>query len=312
MSFRLKQGSSIDSEVRRIADKQLQLAISALRGIGDRKSDAAVHEARRHVKKIRALIRLMEPVLGRSYRGTNKRLRAVNRLLAPIADGEAVVDTLGRLGKRYRQDLPRPTLASMRKALHQQSVRVDQQARADQVLRNAVALLRAERTPVQSWKLTARGFGAIAPGLRKSVRGARRGMALAIAHPTIEHYHSWRRRVKDHWFQVRLLEGRCGDELIAAQRGLEALDGCLGEYHNCALLQQVLVAETLRPRDQTARTLRMLRKYQKELRREAHDLAAQMYQETSRQFVKRVRRLWRSSKDAAPAAPTRASWPRAA
>jgi hypothetical protein len=137
-------------------------------------------------------------------------------------------------------------------------------------------------------------------------------MTLALAHPTVDHYHAWRRRVKDHWFQTRLLDGRCGGELVAIERGLEALDGCLGEYHNCALLQHALITEALLPREDTARTLRVVRRYERELRRQAEHLGAQMYSETPRAFVARVKRLWRSAKDAPLSAPMRASWPRAA
>ena len=58
MAFRLKQGASISNEVRRIVLKQLEAAISELHSVGDPQSDDAVHDARRRVKKIRAIIRL--------------------------------------------------------------------------------------------------------------------------------------------------------------------------------------------------------------------------------------------------------------
>jgi CHAD domain-containing protein len=312
MAYRLKQGRSIESELRRIANRQLQLAIAEMRDVGDRKSDEALHEARRHVKKIRALIRLVQPALGTAYRAANKRLRIVNRLLAPVADGEAVVETLGRLGQRYRGELPRRTLVSIRKALVQRWARVDRQAKADHVLRNVATLLREEQRHVQSWHLKRRGSRAVAPGLRKTMRGARGAMALAIDHPTNDHYHSWRRRVKDCWFQVRLLEGRCGDELIAHERSLEALDGCLGEYHNCVLLAQVLITDALVPRDEIALSLRLLGRYQRELRREAHSLGAQVNRETPRQFVRLTKGLWRSAAAQGSTPDMRPSWPQAA
>ena len=311
MDFRLRPSRSVESEVRRIADGQLRHAIEALRGVGDREKDDSLHKARRHVKKIRALIRLLSPALP-AYRPVNKRLRRVGRMLAPVADGVAVVDTLTRLAERYPRELPRATLTAMRKGLVRRRARVDRQAAADHVLETAASLLRAERVHTRTWRLKRHGFRAVAAGLERSARAARRAMAGAIAHPTSDSYHAWRRRTKDHWFQVRVIEGRCGDELIAWQRGLEALDGCLGEYHNCVLLEQVLMTDAMVAREQIALSIRLLRRYQHDLRREAKNLAAQVYTERPRQFVNRVRRLWRSAKDAAPHADSKPVWLRAA
>jgi CHAD domain-containing protein len=312
MAYTLKPDRSIRGEVRRLADKQLTLAIASMHAIGDPKGDQGIHEARRHVKKIRALVRLVRSSLGPASRSANKRLRRVNRLLAPVADGEAVVDTLARFDARYDHELPRRIIAAIRKGLVQRRIHIDQQARLDRVLPASLELLEAERQRVERWRPATGGFRAIKRGLRTSVREAKRAMALSLEHPTTEHYHSWRRRVKDHWFQVRLLEARCGNGLVEDERALEVLDGCLGELHNCMLLEATLTTDTLLRRQETARTLRLLRRYHLELRREAQQLGARIYRETPRQFVTRVKRAWRTAKETALAAKARTRWARAA
>jgi CHAD domain-containing protein len=312
MAYSLTPGRSIRNEVRRLADKQLTLAIRSMHAIGDPKSDQGIHEARRHVKKIRALVRLVQSRLGRASRSTNKRLRRVNRLLAPVADGEAVVDTLGRFDARYDHELPRRIIAAIRKGLVQRRIHIDQQARLDRILPASIKLLEAERQRVERWRPKIGGFRAIKRGLRTSVREARRAMALSLDQPTTEHYHYWRRRVKDHWFHVRLVEARCGNGLRGDERALEALDGCLGELHNCMLLEATLTTGTLLPRQETVRTLQLLRGYHIELRREAQQLGARIYRETPGQFVKRVKRAWRTATEIAPAEKARTRWARAA
>src|SRR5882672_5232358 len=107
MSFGLKREASIAQEVRRLVLKQLETAISELRSIGDPESDEAIHDARRRVKKIRAVIRLVKPALDKSYRVVDKHLRDVNRLLAPVADGQGIIATLNALEHRYRKALPK-------------------------------------------------------------------------------------------------------------------------------------------------------------------------------------------------------------
>jgi len=101
VGFRLKSGQAISNEVRRIVLKQLDLATSELTAIGDPESDEAIHDARRRVKKIRAVIRLVRPVLDKQYRsGVDPALRRVSKMLAPVADGQGVIDTLNVLARR--------------------------------------------------------------------------------------------------------------------------------------------------------------------------------------------------------------------
>jgi hypothetical protein len=118
-------------------------------------------------------------------------------------------------------------------------------------------------------------------------------MKRAFAEPTADRYHAWRRSVKDLWLQVRLVEGRCANRLQAVERGLAALDDDLGEIHNVVLLEQILATEALGSRADSAQCLRLLRRYQLELRREARVLGAKTLADTPRAFLRRVKRAWR-------------------
>jgi CHAD domain-containing protein len=310
VAYRFKPDRPVDEEVRRIAAKQLTLALDHLVAIGDPAKDAALHEARRHVKKVRALIRLVRPALGTSYRKANRSLRRVNRQLSPIADGEAVLATLARLGERSPVALS-PMIEVLRGTLTARRAAIDRHTKADRVLQSCTSLLKAERSRVNSWRLSHGGRRAVADGLRKTARAARHRMSRAHAHPTAKNYHAWRRRVKDLWFQLRLLERRCGGELAAWQHQLEALDGHLGEYHNCALLRSVLTTEKSLGRLDTAKVLRELRRYQAELRANAERIGADVFSERRRFFVARVERAWRRTARAKPAGSSGRAWPRA-
>ncbi len=294
MGFRLKSGESVSNDVRRIVLRQLDLAASELVSVGDPESDEAVHDARRRVKKIRAIIRLIRPVLDKPHR-SDPNLRRVSKMLAPVADGKGVIDTLNELLHRYRKELPRKTAAAIRSDLIAREKQIDRKAAEDGVLQEAKRTLRHERTRVKRWKLSADGFRAIAPGLKDSVRRARDGMVTAWLHPSAANHHTWRRSVKDHWFHVRLLQGRCDDRLQPYQHQLEALDGILGEYHNLVLLHEVLVSDSTLSRREVARCLRIVERYQRALRRNAQTLGMRIYDEKPRRFVRRVKRLWDAS-----------------
>ena len=126
-------------------------------------------------------------------------------------------------------------------------------------------------------------------------------MARALDHPRGAAYHEWRQRVKTQWLHVRLLQPRCGDALALDERRLEELDGCLGEYHDCAILREALISDSSVAREDAALCLTLIRRYERELRARARTLGGQVHGETPRQFVKRVRRLWRAARRRRPA-----------
>jgi len=306
VAFRLKKGAPVATEVRRIVLRQLEVAVSELHTVGDPQSDEAVHDARRRVKKIRAIIRLVRPVLDKAYRSVDDDLRTVAHMLAPVADGRGIIETLDELARRYGKALPPRTIEAARKGVIRHGARADRDAAERGILEVAAGTLRSERKRIKHWHMSAQGFRAIGPGLEESYRRARRMMIVAWSKPKPSHFHTWRRYVKDHWFHVRLLEGRCGYHLVGYERRIEALDGVLGEYHNVILLRDVLVTDVDLPREETARCLRVVARYQRLLRRHAELLGVRIYTERPRRFVRRIRRLWQQQTDGPSAGHPRA------
>jgi hypothetical protein len=293
VAFRLKPDQPIADEIKRIVGRQFELAAGELKDIGNPSSDAAIHHARRRVKKIRAVIRLARPALGSEFRPLDRRLRRTVRLLAPVADGQGVVHALDELADKYREDFPPPVFETIRAGLVEREARADRKAKVERVLQRVSETLQKERRQIGRWRLRGGGFRRIAAGLEASFRRSKKAMAAAAEHPTADNYHYWRRRVKDHWFHVRLIAVRCGNRLRAYERRLEALDEVLGEYHNFALLHAILGGDPFVSRQETARRLRLIRRYQSELRHRAQALGTRLYSERPGHFVRRVQALWR-------------------
>ncbi|MDE3194884.1 MAG: CHAD domain-containing protein, partial [Acidobacteriota bacterium] len=64
MPYRLALDESIPRGIRRIAREEIDSAIANLRIKTPSKRDEAVHEARKSLKKLRSLVRLVSPCLG--------------------------------------------------------------------------------------------------------------------------------------------------------------------------------------------------------------------------------------------------------
>lgn len=312
MGYRLDSESPVADEVRRVAAQQLGLAIARLTSTGDPRHDGSIHIARRHIKKVRALLRLVRPALGGRFCAVDGRLRTVNRLLAPIADAQATVAILARVIWHDGGELPADVVAHLHASVVRRESMAYEDAALTDVFETATALLRAERDAIDEWRLSQTGFRAVAGGLERTARASRRAMVKALASAQVQDYRKWRQRAKCHWLQVRLLETRCGDGLALDEHRLEALDGYLGDCRNCAILRENLTADSLLNRDDAARGVRTVRRLERRLRRCAHRLGAAIYDETPKDFVTRVENLWHSTRRSRRTHPRGTPWRSAA
>jgi hypothetical protein len=296
--YRLQPHRTIAHEVRRIADEQLSLALFGVRRVGTPYDDAAVAEACRHITKVKALLRLVRPVLDDdSYIPANRRLGVVCRRLEPIAEGRAALSALARFAIHDEAIDVVVALQVIREGLVARAARVDRKAQFDRVLPRSIRMLTVERARVGTWLLVARDFRTIAPGLADSLRRMTEATAGALERPTATRYDAWRRETKDLCLHLRLLEARCSG-LAGTRRRLDALDDCLGECHNVMVLERILVTEVLGSRRDTATVLRLLRHDQMELQVRAVRLARAALRETPRQLVQRVANHWRADRPA--------------
>src|SRR5262245_7952957 len=96
MAYRLRSDESVAKGVRRLARKELLAARNVLRRVMP-PGDEAVHEARKSVKKVRAIVQIIEADDGRGLDKCPKRLRKVNRSLSRLRDADAMIETLKKL-----------------------------------------------------------------------------------------------------------------------------------------------------------------------------------------------------------------------
>jgi CHAD domain-containing protein len=110
------------SGLERIALAQLDLAIELLRGEAAVAPDETVHETRKALKRLRALLRLLESELGRKRAADEQAvLRDAATRLAGARDAEVMVRTLEHLLRRHPRRLRRRrALIELREALERE------------------------------------------------------------------------------------------------------------------------------------------------------------------------------------------------
>lgn len=301
MAYSFKPGESIHSAVKRIVEDEIDSAIEQLEGRGEADRDEAIHEARKNVKKIRGVLKLMRPELGSVYTSENARFSELGHRLSEFRDAGAMLEIFDQIRKIYREEWGgKHALASIRKRLMEAKAGHESEAGIADVLASVAHDLGAAHDAVKHWPLQGDGFEAIAPGLELTYRAGRRAMAKAMGQPDLEHFHEWRKRVKDHWYHIRLLGQVCGDSLAFYQKDLKDLETCLGDDHNLAVLQLKVQAEreSYGPASDVEVFLGTVEKYQASLRSSASSLGQVIYEDKPKVFVGQIRSLWEAwSKD---------------
>jgi CHAD domain-containing protein len=294
LAYRLKSDESVPAAVKRIASEELESACAQLAGKGAAERDEAIHEARKSIKKVRALLRLMRPELDATYATENVRLRDIGHKLSGFRDASAIVDTFDSLREKYREDLKGRTLESVRRGLIERKEQYERDAGVERVLRTLAGALSASSKRVKVWPVLTDGFPAIAPGFEKTFRRGRKALAQVQAHPIPENYHDWRKRVKDHWYHVRLLEDLWTEVMLAYEKSLKQMETWLGEGHNLVVLRQKILAEPAFYGNgkETDLSLSLFDRYEKELRGNALSLGERIYAEKPRQLSQRLGHLW--------------------
>jgi CHAD domain-containing protein len=296
-SFRFDPGEPVPDEVRRVARGRIDHALDELRGNSDSTREEAVHEARKDMKKLRALLRLVRGELGdRVYGAENSCFRDTARELAGVRDADVMLVTLGDLEERYG-GLPgaanrlRPALVAHRFRASASSLKPASKA--------AVETLADARDRVADWPLETDGFEAFEDGLGRIYRKGRRDFRAAQELPSAEHVHEWRKRVKDHWYHLALLQGIWKPVMSSLSDEAHELSDRLGDEHDLAVLLAWAHrhAAELDGSDPVLRGFDViLESRRRELQKEAFDYGARLYADKPSVFVGRLEGWWEASR----------------
>lgn len=197
MSYRfdLRDGTLTDT-LHRIAQSQIGPIRQTLAQGPD---PAGIHDIRKRVKKLRALLRLLRTGLPRIQPAETVLLRDAARLLAVQRDASVRLATLDSL----MQDGDGPEMLALRAHLAVEAETAPQAAAFDPArLRDLFDSLALR---VETWQVRGHDRRVLTEGLALTREKARRQLRLARDNGSAEALHDLRKRVKDHWYQARLL-----------------------------------------------------------------------------------------------------------
>jgi CHAD domain-containing protein len=284
-AYRLEPKEPLPEGIARIARGRIDHALDELRGKTDNTPEEAVHEARKDLKKLRALLRMARGELGEScFARENACFRDAGRELAAARDNDVMLATLKAL------DIPAGLGWELRKAIQAHGARNGDGGRGAAAM-GVVAMLAEARGRVDDWPLERDSFGALKNGLVRTYRRGRRDFRAVRANPSVEGLHEWRKRVKELWYHHTLLRPLWRPVMQAVGDEAHELADRLGDDHDLAML-----AGWVRQHAEAGpEFFEAVERRRSVLEADALALGARVYADKPSAYVRRLRRLWKAA-----------------
>ena len=278
MAFELDLETPLRMDVPRLLHEQIAGAERALQGTPDAN---AIHAARRHLKRARAMLRLLDAdMIGRAATA-DAALRAAGRHLSESRDATVLVATIDALPGLRARPATAKAMRSWQATLRATGgpvVEPDALAAAQ----NAVCQARQAATG-----LGARGAHAVWAGFEASYRAGRRALRRAQAKPTARRLHTLRKSLKHHVYQLRVLRPLWPAVLGAVHDEADRAAELLGLHHDCEVLRERLADSGLSAA-QHARVDALATRQQGTLAAGALARCALLYAERGGRYARRI------------------------
>ena len=295
MTYRLKPDEPLPTGIKRIATEQIEKAIKELSATDELGVDEAVHQARKRLKKTRAVVRLVRDRLGSEiYKQENARFRDLARNLAKLRDANVQIETLDNLTDHFAETVAPETFTDMRRELRVDYRREYQRVINEDIITSVKNQLKDTKSNIADWEIDSDDWSAIAPSLKRVYKRGYKGLHRAISEPSTENLHDWRKRVKYLRYQLRILRPLWTEMMTEWIDRTHDLSDYLGEDHDLAVLTEFTSSQPERfEGENTLDTLIALGdRRRQELQSSAIVLGKRIYTEKPKDFVDRLGNYW--------------------
>jgi len=231
-----------------------------------------VHTVRKEIKKMRAILRLARGGLkGGEYRKTVKLIRLAAKPLAVPRDARVMEKALEMIeGRQTRQF---PNILSALKTYCNQSER---NFKSDDSASVSQYTLQEACDRVNDLDAKDAGWREVRACLKRGYQRGREAWLQAKLHPSPEHLHEWRKRIKALWYQLDFLCRDWPPKTKGWMDDLEKLGDQLGNDHDLVLLEKFAL-EHCEQGLETKELQRLIDSRRQEHLREVRRLGARLY-----------------------------------
>jgi CHAD domain-containing protein len=283
-SFQRDEMSS-ETAVRRIAAERLETSRMLFDDTALSR-EVLIHELRKNVKKSRALLRLVRPNF-KGFARENAALRDAARIISDLRDADVLGANFDRVAAQ--SDLTPDRIAALRSQLVPLPSSDPGPEDRLNAHRDAIAAIESR---ISGWKVAEDDFDTLSDGLEQSWHAARTAMHKAMAEPTGAALHTWRKRVKDHWYHARLLAPIWPEMMQAHITVVDTLGETLGDARDLAFLVEALTGGPFEDTEAAAILARIASDEERKLLKQGSRLGALLLSEPASGLARRWRGWW--------------------
>ena len=298
MSFELRVDEGLSDGIHRIAKSEIEKIREYVAGSSAGSRDEMVHEARKGLKRLRAMLRLVRPAIGRKvYRSENIAFRDAARPLSEVRDAKILVETLDKvLNSNGKTDQGQPFAAVRQELVRNQHGVREKILDHDEAFTMVDSAMKDALDHLDDWVDVHDGWSSVGDGVQRVYRRGRRAFAIASKKPTVKHLHEWRKQVKYLRHQLELLQPMKASILKPLAGRAEELGDVLGDDHDLAMLRREVAGDPERfggPAIVDCILDRIDRRRER-LERRAVSLGRQIFRRAPKDFVERLHAYWKA------------------
>lgn len=242
MGFYLQPGEPAADAIVRIIGELLDQARRELK-TPQTDQDAAIHDVRKSMKKLRALLRLVRPVIRKKhFVAADRAIRDFARRLGGARDSAVVLATFDTLMAHYADFLNERGLEPLRQSLAERYQVAIEQHHAGMDAAGLVEDLEKLDHCFSRLDLGQFTYKTLLDSAKACYRDGRDALAALHIDPSTQQAHALRKHVKYLWYQMRLIQKADTAQIRQWIRELDELGELLGQDHDLALLAETLKA----------------------------------------------------------------------
>jgi CHAD domain-containing protein len=234
-------------------------------------------------------MRLAIGVVGKNcHAEENRCVRNIGRLVSDLRDAQVRLQTFVQLRDKAAKNSDKQMFPRTEELLLLE--RESFSAAFAGWQRQAIPQLENVKARLMAWPLDDLNWKQICNAVCKIYRRGQRALAKAIDDPEPENFHAWRKRVKDVWYELRILQPLNRTVLEEMARDAEVLGELLGSEHDLEFLRARLERESGDEAlaNELVKLQKLITKRCQRLRRDALELGRRFYAEPSKAFAKRI------------------------